>query len=233
MFYRYSQEEWTSWVEDLPRAGINGYTKEEWGNWYEAMLAEPAPEPPEVRADMDGHEEEEQRLNRLDRRMTQILRHEGMRSMDPDGWVPVTALMQELNCERDAIDMIYRRSSNGRRRRYELWDEGTRTMIRAAYKRSYEADGMEHLGIVNRGENREQVGRPSSWRRWTDEEWTARGYRGNIEMECGVCNEQSTMHAMVPCGHLVCQSCSSKPQVTKKCPFCKQPTIGTQVLFKP
>ena len=173
MFYRYSQEEWTSWVEDLPRAGINGYTKEEWGNWYEAMLAEPAPEPPEVRADMDGHEEEEQRLNRLDRRMTQILRHEGMRSMDPDGWVPVTALMQELSCERDAIDMIYRRSSNGRRWRYELWDEGTRTMIRAAYKRSYEADGREHLGRVNRGENREQVGRPSTWRRWPDQELTA------------------------------------------------------------
>ena len=173
MFYRYSQEEWTSWVEDLPRAGINGYTKEEWGNWYEGMLAEPAPEPPEVRADMDGHEEEEQRLNRLDRRMTQILRHEGMRSMDPDGWVPVTALMQELSCERDAIDMIYRRSSNGRRWRYELWDEGTRTMIRAAYKRSYEADGREHLGRVNRGENREQVGRPSTWRRWPDQEWTA------------------------------------------------------------
>ena len=79
----------------------------------------------------------------------------------------------------------------------------------------------------------EQVGRPSSWRRLTDEEWTARRDRGNIEMECGVCNEQSTMQALVPCGHLVCQSCSSKPEVTKKCPFCKQPAIGTQVLFKP
>ena len=79
----------------------------------------------------------------------------------------------------------------------------------------------------------EQVGRPSSWRRLTDEEWTARRDRGNIEMECGVCNEQSTMQALVPCGHLVCQTCSSKPQVTKKCPFCKQPIIATQVLFKP
>ena len=140
MFYRYSQEEWSSWVENLPTDGINGYTKEEWGNWYEGMLAEPAPEPPDLRADMDGHEEEEKRLDRLDRSMTQILRHKGMRSMDPDGWVPVTALMQELSCERDAIDMIYRRSSNG---------------------------------IVNRGENREQVGRPSTWRRWPDQELTA------------------------------------------------------------
>ena len=61
----------------------------------------------------------------------------------------------------------------------------------------------------------------------------ARVDRGNIEMECGVCNEQSTMQALVPCGHLVCQTCSSKPQVTKKCPFCKQPTTGLQVLFKP
>ena len=61
----------------------------------------------------------------------------------------------------------------------------------------------------------------------------ARVDRGNMEMECGVCNERSTMQALVPCGHLVCQSCSSKPEVTKKCPFCKQPTIGTQVLFKP
>ena len=106
--------------------------------------------------------------------MIQILHHQGMRSMDPDGWVPVTALMQELNCERDAIDMIYRSSSNGRRRRYELWDEGTRTMIRAAYKRSYEPDGREHLAIGNRGENKDKhVGRPSTRRSWTDEEWTA------------------------------------------------------------
>ena len=69
--------------------------------------------------------------------------------------------------------------------------------------------------------------------RWTDEEWRARVDRGNMEMECGVCNERSTMHALVPCGHLVCQSCSAKPEVTKTCPFCKQPSIATQVLFKP
>ena len=47
-------------------------------------------------------------------------------------------------------------------------------MIRAAYKRSYAPDGREHLAIGNRGENKDKhVGRPSTWRPWTDEEWTA------------------------------------------------------------
>lgn len=54
--------------------------------------------------------------------------------------------------------------------------------------------------------------------------------RGNLMLECAVCYETGPSSALVPCGHLLCGSCSRK---VTKCPVCNTKHFFSQALYKP
>lgn len=55
---------------------------------------------------------------------------------------------------------------------------------------------------------------------------------GNLELQCGVCMQDSVVARLHPCGHLMGVCCISQI-VGEKCPFCRVKAVTTQVVYKP
>eukprot|EP00930_Biecheleria_cincta_P064580 TRINITY_DN50180_c0_g1_i1.p1 TRINITY_DN50180_c0_g1~~TRINITY_DN50180_c0_g1_i1.p1 ORF type:complete len:202 (+),score=37.76 TRINITY_DN50180_c0_g1_i1:59-664(+) len=54
--------------------------------------------------------------------------------------------------------------------------------------------------------------------------------RGNVVLTCGVCTAQKPATVLIPCGHLLCQSCATSQN---DCPFCRSAIHARKVVFKP
>lgn len=56
---------------------------------------------------------------------------------------------------------------------------------------------------------------------------------GNLIMACGVCHEDRPMQSIIPCGHLVCQSCWATSGAGQLCPYCRGHAFSVNPLFVP
>ena len=85
---------------------------------------------------------EDPHLNALDKKLTRILRHKGTPCMTSDGWVNISALVEQFRCTRGEIETIATTSSKGGRPRFQCWwsyctQRSHIVFIRAAWGRSY------------------------------------------------------------------------------------------------
>lgn len=58
----------------------------------------------------------------------------------------------------------------------------------------------------------------------------------NFTACCGVCTETKPASCLVPCGHLICTECSDRAvgeDENKRCPWCREAVLATQVIFAP